>query len=70
MALFFPAIGNAAELMGRRPLALGPEQWGRHLAGCGQADGGGGRGLGGPPHHLFRCPPPGKMNWHGIEAHP
>ena len=103
MALFFRPIGNAAEVVGRRPLALlgatppsrsglpseprasasgfavvpnaaiivlgtdapvpQPEQ------GCGQADGGVGRGPGGPPHHLFRCPLWGKMEWHKIEAH-
>src|ERR1019366_3214983 len=62
----FSAIGNAAEVVGQTPWSardapvppLG--QRSQRLAGCEQADGGVGRGPGGPPHDLCRRPPPEK----------
>src|SRR5450759_2412630 len=62
----FSTIGNAAEVVGQTPrsardaLVPHPEQRGQRLAGCEQADGGVGRGPGGPPHDLCRRPAPKK----------
>src|ERR1035437_2191274 len=62
----FSTVGNAAEVVGQTPWSardapvppLG--QWGQRLAGCEQADGGVGRGPGGPPHDVCRRPAPEK----------
>src|SRR5674476_1214428 len=59
----FAGAANPAEVVGRTPwsardaLVPHPEQPRRHLAGCKQADGGVGRGPGGPPHHEGNLPP-------------
>src|ERR1035437_10247782 len=64
----FSTIGNAAEVVGQTPrsardaLVPHPEQRGQRLAGCEQADGGVGRGPGGPPHDLCRRPAPEKTS--------
>src|ERR1035441_10341186 len=56
--IVFARATNSAEAVGRTPwsardaLVPHPEQRYRHLASCEQADGGVGRGPGGPPHHL------------------
>src|ERR1019366_9462354 len=63
-------------LVGRTPwsardaLVPQPEQWGQYLAGCQQADGGVGRGPGGPPHQTCRCPSRGKTSGIGLAARP
>src|ERR1019366_1775925 len=72
----FSAIGNAAEVVGQTPWSardapvppLG--QRGQRLAGCEQADGGVGRGPGGPPHDLCRCPAPEKRVALGCQPAP
>src|ERR1019366_4068501 len=59
--IVFARATDSAEAVGRNPwsgcplgqdaLVPHPEQRYRHLASCEQADGGVGRGPGGPPHH-------------------
>src|ERR1017187_7959473 len=56
--IVFARPANPAEAVGRPPvparppLVPQPDQRFQHLASCEQADGGVGRGPGGPPHHL------------------
>src|ERR1035437_396591 len=66
MPLVFPLSAMLRKLWGRPPGLRGTpssriwNKWGQRLAGCEQADGGVGRGPGGPPHDLCRRPAPEK----------
>src|SRR5674476_422032 len=66
MPLVFPRSAMLRKLWGRPPGLRGTpssriwNKWGQRLAGCEQADGGVGRGPGGPPHDLCRRPAPEK----------
>src|SRR5665811_911566 len=66
LPLVFPRSAMLRKLWGRPPGLRGTpssriwNKWGQRLAGCEQADGGVGRGPGGPPHDLCRRPAPEK----------
>src|SRR5665811_562312 len=66
MPLVFPLLAMLRKLWGRPPGLRGTpssrirNNGGQRLAGCEQADGGVGRGPGGPPHDLCRRPAPEK----------
>src|ERR1035441_3313633 len=76
MPLVFPKTANPAQTVGRTPWsgcllgqdALVPrlEQLGQHHAKRAQADGGVGRGPGGPPHNQCRLCDTGKNEWHWV----
>src|ERR1035437_3921483 len=68
MPLVFPLLAMLRKLWGRPPGLRGTpssriwNKWVQRLAGCEQADGGVGRGPGGPPHDLCRRPAPEKTS--------
>src|ERR1019366_4813194 len=72
MPLVFPKTANPAQTVGRTPWsardALVPrlKQLGQHHAKRAQADGGVGRGPGGPPHNQCRRCDTGENEWHWV----